>query len=408
MPPELRLAFVSPAWPASLVQNGIATYVDYMRRALQRLGVPCGVITREAGPGSDDQVEAMDERGGRTFGRRLQAAVLRRLAPTKVHAIMAAHGMVDAARRLAARAPFDVLEMEESYGTAANVIARLPLPVVVRMHGPWFLTGRASGVPEDGTFRTRVQRERRAIVTAAAVTAPSMALLRTVREHYGEPLAHGEVVPNPGPPMPPEPTWRPRPGPRRLVHIGRFERLKGSDVVIAAFVQLAREFPDLELQLVGPDLRMLAADGSLQTFDQYFAGLGIEPAIAGRIRFVGPVPPAKVDELRREAAVTIVASRYENFPMTVLEAMADGCPMVATRVGGIPEMLTDGEHARLVAPGDAEALAAGLRDLLRAGDGGARLGAAARTRYAATYTPDVVARRMLDVYRRAAAAPRRR
>ena len=60
--------------------------------------------------------------------------------------------------------------------------------------------------------------------------------------------------------------------------------------------------------------------------------------MTARIRFHGTLPPPEVTALRRTAAVTVVASRYENFPMTVPEAMADGCPLVATAVGDIPEM----------------------------------------------------------------------
>jgi glycosyltransferase involved in cell wall biosynthesis len=405
MPTALRVAYVSPAWPPGRVQNGVATYVGHLRDALAALGVPSAVITREAGNGAEATVEPMDERGGRAFARRVMAAWLRRCAPQRVLPVMAALGIRDAARRLAARFPFGVLEMEESFGTAAGVIGRIAAPVVVRLHGPWFLTGAASGVPDDATFRARVARERRAIVRAAAVTAPSHALLRAVREHYGEPLPHGEVVPNPGPPLPAAPMWQPHRDRPRLVHIGRFERLKGSDVAIAAFAQLARELPDLRLQLIGPDRGMPDASGTLQPFPRYLAGLGIGAAIASRIEFTGPVPPATVDELRRAAAVTLVPSRYENFPMAVLEAMADGCPIVASRTGGIPEMLADGETALLVPPGDADALAAALRPLLANGGEAARLGAAARARYRAAFTPAAVAARMLDVYRRVAPAP---
>jgi glycosyltransferase involved in cell wall biosynthesis len=401
MAADLRIAFVSPAWPAGLVQNGIATYVGYLREGLAALGVRAAVISREVGAGADDLVVATDERE-HSLGRRLSAALVRRFAKRRAIPVLAARSLADATKALAARWPFHVLEMEESFGTAGLLRRHCRAPIVVRLHGPWFLTGAASGVPNDATFRARVRMERDAIVRAAAVSVPTHALLRAVREHCGHELPRAHVVPNPGPTFRTDVAWRPRRDRRQLLHVGRFERLKGSDVAIDAFARLAPAHPDLELLLVGPDMGMRGADGSLQTFAQFLARRALPPAIAARIRFLGALPPAQVDELRRAATAALVVSRYENFPMTVLEAMADGCPLVATRVGGIPEMLEDGVTGRLVAPGDPDALASALRELLANPDAAAALGNAARAHYRDHFAPPAVARSMLALYGRVA------
>ena len=170
-----------------------------------------------------------------------------------------------------------------------------------------------------------------------------------MRAHYGALPPRTAVIPNPGP-RPPAVGWQAGAS-RRIVHVGRFERLKGSDVVLDAFAALAPRFPDVELAIVGPDLGMLRADGSLATFDEFLQARGYPAAVTARIRFHGALPTAEVAALRRTAAVTVVASRYENFPMTVLEAMADGCPLVATAVGGIPEMARDGWKVGSKIPG---------------------------------------------------------
>jgi len=397
----LRVAFVSPAWPPELVQNGVATYVANVRQGLATLGIASAVIARSPGVPESAEVAVVRNEAESTLSGRIAAALRRRITPAAADYVQAAIDVVAAAARLRQRFPFDCLEMEEAYGVALHVMRRSPQPVMLRLHGPWFLTGAASGVANDAVFARRVAMEGRAILRAAAVSAPTRVLLDAVQRHYGRELSCAEVVPNPGPPIDEARSWSPRASPRQLVHIGRFEALKGSDVAIDAFAALAPRFPDLELVLVGPDLGFAGPDGVRRDFAAFLRDRALPAAVAARIRFLGPQPPAVVAELRRGAAVVLVPSRYENFPLAVLEAMADGCPIVASAVGGIPELITDGENGRLVPPGDAPALAAVVASLLASPEA-ARLGAAARARYRRTWTPEVVAARMATFHQRVA------
>ena len=97
--------------------------------------------------------------------------------------------------------------------------------------------------------------------------------------------------------------------------------------------------------------------------------------LVGRVRFLGPLERGRVLELFTAADVAILASSWENFPHTVVEALAVGTPVIATRVGGVPEVVVDGVNGLLVPPGDPDALAGAvqryfddtaLRDRLRA------------------------------------------
>jgi glycosyltransferase involved in cell wall biosynthesis len=80
------------------------------------------------------------------------------------------------------------------------------------------------------------------------------------------------------------------------------------------------------------------------------------------------------------------------------EAMAAGVPVVSTRAGSIPEVVIDGETGRLVPPGDAEALATAIRDVLESPDDARSLGRAGRERVESTFTWPAVARRMERLY----------
>ena len=85
-----------------------------------------------------------------------------------------------------------------------------------------------------------------------------------------------------------------------------------------------------------------------------------ESGLAGRARFLGALPRDKVLELFRAADASLLSSTWENFPHTVVESLAVGTPVIATRVGGVPEVVTDGENGLLVPAGDPDALAAAI------------------------------------------------
>jgi glycosyltransferase involved in cell wall biosynthesis len=85
-------------------------------------------------------------------------------------------------------------------------------------------------------------------------------------------------------------------------------------------------------------------------------GLALEPRA-----FLGSRPD--VLELLPALDLFVLSSRFEGLPIAMLEAMAAGVPVVATRVGGIPEAVTDGREGKLVEPGDREGLAAAIREL---------------------------------------------
>jgi glycosyltransferase involved in cell wall biosynthesis len=200
---------------------------------------------------------------------------------------------------------------------------------------------RASVGPSIRALRIARDRELR---NAAHVFTPS-AYLRELAIGWGVDAGRVSVLPNPTPPLPALP---PRDclraefameGPT-LVFAGRLTAQKSLHVALAAVAAVD-----------GVSL-VIAGDGDERASLEALAG--------DRVTFLGAQPRARVVELFAAADASILSSSWENFPHTVVEALAVGTPVIATTVGGVAEVVTNEENGLLVAPGDVNALAAAI------------------------------------------------
>lgn len=202
---------------------------------------------------------------------------------------------------------------------------------------------------------------------AAHVFVPS-AYLRSVALGWGLDQARVSVLPNPAPPVPSLP-------PRDDL---RARLVEGSAFLLAFAGRLtAQKDVDVALQAVAavPAVTFaLLGDGPERTTLEARAGvLGLDT----RVRFLGGGDREGVLRLFRAADASVLSSAWENFPHTVVESLAVGTPVVATAVGGVPEVVRDGENGLLVPPRDPQALAAAIRRLVDDPALRARLAAAA-------------------------------
>jgi glycosyltransferase involved in cell wall biosynthesis len=386
----LRVAFLTPEWPAATAANGIVTYVDSISAGLRRQGHTVCILSGH----SNDTASYPDvypvARGERSALGKIRHGLTFLINPPEAMRQRYGRALVQAARRAIAERGVELLEMEESFGWVQLVRPHLPIPVVVRLHGPHFANGPALGLPADASFHLRTRQEGVGIEKADAVSAPSREILERTRAFYGLPLAGAATIPNAGPVVPSEQRWSPANcDPSRLLFIGRFDRHKGGDVVIDAFRKVAQRLPRIRLWFVGVEEGLTDEQGRQWTLPEYIAARA--PDVADRIDCLGRLPQASLAEMRRKAFATIVGSRYETFGIVVLEAMAYGCPLAATRTGGIAEVLEDGVNGVLARPGDPDDLASAVLRLLEAPEFAAKLGRRA-AEDALRYNPDAVAR----------------
>jgi glycosyltransferase involved in cell wall biosynthesis len=185
---------------------------------------------------------------------------------------------------------------------------------------------------------------------AAHVFTPS-GYLRDLVVGWGVEPDRVTVMPNPAPfsgPSEPRDELRRRysfDGPT-LAFGGRLTSQKSLDVMVAALA----DCPGVALAVAG--------DGGER--DALVADIAAR-AMTDRVRVLGALPREEVLEVFAAADASILSSSWENFPHSVVESLAVGTPVIATRVGGVAEVVEDGGNGLLVPVGDADALAAAVR-----------------------------------------------
>ena len=310
-----------------------------------------------------------------------------------------------AARLLRGRlADFDVVHDNQCFGTGLLDIEEAGLPVVATLHHPItrdrdLAMAEASGLRKKFTtwrwfgflgMQKRVARRIQEIVTVSQSSATDIAT------DFGVDPARIVTIPLGVDTDRFHPDREREPG--RLVCVASADQpLKGVPVLLRALAAVrAGNHPNARLTLVSKLKRGGEADRLLDS-------LGLRDAVD----LVSGVDDDELARLVGTAEIAVVPSMYEGFSLPAVEAMSSGCALVASRAGALPEVVgTDGAAARLVEPGDVDALAAVLDELLGSDAERRRLSAGGRARVMERYAWAAVARRTVEVYEAAIARVR--
>lgn len=187
----------------------------------------------------------------------------------------------------------------------------------------------------------------------------------------------------------------------RLCFVARMEMRKGADVFLEVAERLLTRYPQLHIDLVGND-SIVQADGA--TMRAQFEAGHAELVRSNRIVFHGSVPDAALRGFYAHADLIVAPSRFESFGLVHLEAMMYGKPIIGCKIGGMPEVVADGETGLLAAPGDAESLFAAIAQLLDDPALRTRLGHAGRRRYLEQFQASSMAEGVVAALRRLAPA----
>ena len=361
----MRALLVSGIWPPDV--GGPASHAPELAAFLQGRGHEVEVVTTaaaEPAPGS------------------FRVEWISRSLPIGARHLAVAERVRSRARRA------DVVYATSMIGRAAlgATLARRPLVVKLTTDEAYERARRRglfAGDLDDfqrhrGGVRVAALRRARdiALGRASRILCPS-AYLRDMAVSWGVPAERVLVVANPAPELPPLPE---RAAARAglgvngglLVLAGRIGRQKALEVALRA------------LERVDGVSLLVAGDGPERAEMEGLAG---ELELGDRVRFLGLQPRVRVLELFRAADASLLSSAWENFPHTVVESLAVGTPVIATRVGGVAEVVQDGVNGLLVPPGDVGALAAAISDFFADPVLRERLGSAAAPSVA-DYAPE--------------------
>jgi glycosyltransferase involved in cell wall biosynthesis len=400
---DAALCIVAPDfWPTT---GGYAHAITNAAVALSRAGVHVRVLTPVPGEPCLGSVEVV----------RLPAAGAR--LASGVWEVQAARLIRSWYRQGAIRA---VLLETGEFGILGCALLANRVPTMVRLHAATeteiaFFDGARLDLREVRSSLYRIYHSawtRRFLRTVRTVLSTSRFHVNFHRDVIlnGNSVASARrqyfVLPNFGPSVEaPAPCTSASPhapdGMQTVVSLGRLDaqgvEQKGIRDLLQAWALLGRRRPGghrgVKLVVVG--------DGAARASLIHYAG---QLGLASSVSFIARLPHAEVLELVRASNGIALLSRYEGMSMFALEAVAAGVPMLATRVGGLPDLVVDGTSGWLVQPQDVQAAAQGLEALL-ACDREA-VGTAARAHYEEHLAPDVLARQFRDILELAVPAVR--
>ncbi len=365
--------------------GGMQTHTAALTRALDRLGVTQTVVTtRPPGAPAYERVGS----GSEVVRVGLPVPVFRQL-----YAVAAARWLARVDRT------FDVVHAHQGEDIGVLMLARaaarrLDVPLVVTVHTSVRHTLAAGNLRSAALQVVGGPLERRAIGGAGAVitlTARTAALL--VKD--GLPVHRVWVIPSGY-----EPTLFEDAAPdaevaasagRRVLYVGRLHPQKDVLTLVRAAALLRTPHARVVIVGDGPDRPML---------ERAVLDLGLRDVVT----LLGAVPHWRVPGVLAAGEVLALPSRYEELGSVLIEAMRAGLPVVASRTGGIPDLVADGETGLLVPPGDPVSLALALDRVLSGRESAARMRTNARLR-SESYSWDALAQRVRAAYDGIRAAP---
>jgi glycogen(starch) synthase len=377
----MRILFLCGEYP--LGGGGFGSYVKSLAPALVARGHEVHVLSCLGGQPHSDYQEGpvwIHERGK----ARLRLGVRRLLGGTEAWDRVVAT-MSSWLEELRLGVSFDVVEIADFGAEGLLLGVGRRRPIVVHLHGPLRLTHRFTGAKRGRDIGVADWLERTSVSRATLVTAPSDLIAQQLDEENWLRRRPAQTIRNPvdldlWADVPPVRQGRPI-----VLAVGRVEPLKAPDVLVRAAVELAAAAGDVEVVFIG------RSSGEREGLPYRDWTRKLAADLGAPCRFVEQVPRQDLRSWYAAARVVAVPSWYDTFPMTGLEAMASGRPVVCSSSTGTAELVAGSSAGAVVPPGDAPRLAQALLPYVLDPAYARDAGAAGRRLIRATCSPERIA-----------------
>jgi glycogen(starch) synthase len=378
----MKICLLSLEYPPESHFGGIGTYTYNVAAGLARAGHTVHVVT------STRQSPGTSNDGGVCVHKVRQRNVRPSEASRLFYSFLVARAV------LGAGCSFDVVQANEFRGEALCLSFMRRFPLVTRLATPFSLTEQLNGTASRRLLLDWIERAQ--TVRSDGVMSSTRALAQRVAASWRIELSRIHVIPNSvdvsrvarlgtGQDIPEILDGR-----AYAVFFGRLEERKGVHILARALPHVFEKCPGVDMVFIGSDAAYRGQ--SMRDYIRKTVGF-----LQGRLVFFDNLPQEKLFPIIRRARIAVLPSLWEAFGFVCIEAMALGCPVLATSGSGFEEIIVDGKSGCLVSPGDAELLACKMTDMLQDAGARARIAAGAEAR-SADFEVDRVVPRLVSYY----------
>jgi len=396
----LNICFVSPEYYP--ISGGTGAYVYYLSHELQKHGHRVYIVTR-----SSEKAAKTVEEGSATYIR-CAGNPLRKF-------IGFARSTSKKLIELNRVSPFDVVHANLPLVPNFAVPEELEAALVCTVHSTW--KGEAEAIKSEGFGKLNLNEkfmlefnaflrssEKKLMKRADALIAVSQYTKKELTEFYNiseekiHVIYNGVDIQKFKPPSRNKTELRRElglaPSDRKMIlFVGRLYSRKGLPTLLQAAKTVVKDFKNTQFVISG---------GGFKQNEEKLMKLTRQHGIEDKVSFVGYFPDEKLPNLYAAADIFVLPALYENFPFAILEAQSTGLPVVSTRVGGIPELVIDGQSGLLTNPGDHEQLADAIVRLLQDSSFAEKLGIKARRLVEEKFAWPLVTSQVIGLYQKTA------
>ncbi len=404
----MRICLLSREYPPETGWGGIGTFTHHLAHGLRELGQEVHVVSL-TGNDSASATQKADLDGIIVHRVPIQSlrdrsSLFNFCLPVTRPMLQQTSALWKKLLELHQQKPFDVIECAEHFAEGLFPSMSRVAPLVVRLHTPHskLVSEKFHNFTPSFDHRVLTMLERLPMMSADILISPSCDLANYVANDLNFSPDRIHIVRNPvnanqfTPEGPKAPTV---PGTVNILFVGRLEERKGVYFLIQSVSRVLKACPQARFIFIGSDTKTGKGNGSVL---QELKAITVESGAEHAVSFVNQVPLAELPDHYRAADICVLPSLYDNAPMTTIEAMSSGKPVVGTTAGGTKEYVLDQRCGLIVPPADSEALANAI--ILLCNDTARReqMGVFARKHVIENFTREITAKQSLELYEAAA------